>query len=380
MVNENNKKFHNTLNPKIWQKEVIKSTHKEEYYLKPEVLNKLKNIAQAFIESLDIPTSAIRDIVLTGSNVSYNYTPQSDLDVHLIVDFKKVHKNCPIVGEFLLSKKSEFNNNHDITIYGIPVEVYAEPTDAPSVYNGLYSIKYDKWLQEPKKLKPLNNSSEIKAKYKEVKDAIEELTDEAKFIKNEVANGEAAEKLMQKLKEMRKAGLHREGEFSVENQVFKKLRNEGYIEKLFNLRKKGTDKKLSLEEKYEEIIDEIQEMMGGIDTTTTAMAPNPTPVAGSVSFTRQNIGSSKPAMYKYKYKKSRGSRTNTIVETMEEINSLCEKITENPQGPFKEMSNDINNFFKKSDEFIKKQKEIKTKKLNKNEALMHEIETICNEF
>lgn len=370
MIDENNKKFHKELNQKIF-----KGTT-----LKPEVLNKLKNVANAFIEFLDIPTSAIRDIVLTGSNVSYNYTPQSDLDVHLIVDFKKVHKNCPIVGEFLLSKKSEFNNNHDITIYGIPVEVYAEPTDAPSVYNGLYSIKYDKWLQEPKKLKPLNNSSEIKAKYKEIKDTIEELTDESKFIKNEVANGEAAEKLMQKLKEMRKAGLHREGEFSVENQVFKKLRNEGYMEKLFNLRKRGTDKNLSLEEKYEEIIDEIQEMMSGLNTATTAMAPYPTPVAGSVSFTKQNKGNSKPAMYKYKYQKSRGSRTNTIVETMEEINSLCEKITENPQGPFIEMSNDINNFFKKSDEFIKKQKEIKNKKLTKNEALMHEIETICNVF
>ena len=125
--------------------------------------------------------------------------------------------------------------------------------------------------------------------------------------------------------------------------------------------------------------------MGGINTATTAMAPYPTPVAGSVSFTKQNKGNSKPAMRKYKYKKNGELKRNKgisdpIVETMEEINSLCEKITENPQGPFKEMSNDINNFFKKSDEFIKKQKEIKNKKLNKNEALMHEIETICNVF
>jgi hypothetical protein len=34
---------------------------------------------------------------------------------------------------------------------------------------------------------------------------------------------------------MRKEGLSRSGEFSVENLVFKKLRNEGYIEKIIEL-------------------------------------------------------------------------------------------------------------------------------------------------
>lgn len=330
MANEDNKKYHNELNPKIWK----------DKKLKPEVLNKLKNIANAFIEFLDIPASAIKDIVLTGSNVSYNYTPQSDLDVHLIVDFQKVHKNCPIVGDFLLSKKSEFNSNHDIFIYGIPVEVYAEPTDAPSVYNGLFSIKHNKWIQEPKKLRPLNNSAEIKAKYKEIKNTIEELTDESKFLKNEVANGELANKLMKKLKEMRKAGLHKEGEFSVENQVFKKLRNEGYIGKIYNIIKKGTDMKLSLEEKYEEIIDTLEETLGGLNTTTTAMAPYATQVIGhpsTYSYTKQTKNSeSKPAMKKFKFKKNgKLNRKNkgvsdpisdSMIETMEKINNLCEEV------------------------------------------------------
>lgn len=311
--------FHKELNQKIFKGD----------NLKPEVLNKLKNIASAFIEFLDIPKKAVKDIVLTGSNVSYNYTPQSDLDVHLIINFDEVHKNCPIVGDFLLSKKSEFNSNHDILIYGIPVEVYAEPTNAPSVYNGLYSIKYNKWLQKPEKLKPLNNSTEIKAKYEEIKNTIEELTDEAKFLKNEVANGESAEKLMKKLKEMRKAGLHKEGEFSIENQVFKKLRNEGYIGKLADMRKKGEDKKLSLEEKYEEVILNIKEMLGGINTATTVMAPYPTPVAGQNGvYTKQSKGKSKSAMNKYKYQKISRKRHKAIVETMEEISNLCSEILE----------------------------------------------------
>jgi hypothetical protein len=46
---------------------------------------------------------------------------------------------------------------------------------------------------------------------------------------------EHAEKVKSKIMKMRKEGLAERGEFSVENLVFKKLRNEGYIEKLIDL-------------------------------------------------------------------------------------------------------------------------------------------------
>ena len=324
MIDENNKKFHKELNPKIWEFWKEKRIGgRSGYDLKLPVYHVLKNIANAFIEFLDIPKNAVKDIVLTGSNVSYNYTPQSDLDVHLIVDFEKVHKDCPIVSGFMQSKKSEFNNSHDIYIYGIPVEVYVEPINAPSVYNGLYSLKYHKWLKKPEKLKPLNNSADIKAKYEEIKNTIDDLLDESKFLRDEVADGETAEKLMKKLKQMRMAGLQKEGEFSVENQVFKKLRNEGYIGKLVNMRKKGEDKKLSLEEKYEDIMLDIEEMLG---TSTAVMAPYPTPVAGQNGVYKERKGKTKPAMYKYKYQKTRGKKMKTIVETMEKIYNTCEAI------------------------------------------------------
>ena len=307
MTNTEDKKFHKELNEKLW----INNK------LRPEVANKLRKIANAFIEFLDIPTSAIKDIVLTGSNVSYNYTPQSDLDLHLIINFEKVHKDCPIVGEYLLSKKSEFNQKHDILIYGIPVEVYAEGTDNKSVCNGLYSLKYNKWLKEPKKLKPVNNDIAVEAKYKEYVEAIENVKDK-----------DIAEILIDKIKNMRKAGLHKEGEFSVENLVFKKLRNNGSIGKLMDIKKEGIDKELSLEEKYEEAILDIEEMLGGLNTATTAMAPYPTPVAGQTGvYTKENKGKSKPAMYKYKYTKSRQSKIIPVVENLiEEINNICEEI------------------------------------------------------
>ena len=251
--------FKNELNQKLWNKEE----------LRPEVQAKLRQIANKFIEFLDVNKDAIVDVVITGSCASYNYTKDSDIDLHLIVDFNKVHKDCPIVGEYLLSKKSEFNNNHDIYIYDIPVEVYAESVDNDNVHNGLYSIKDGKWLELPKKLKPTDNDSAVRAKYKEFEEAIKEVKD-----------GEMAEKLLDRIKRMRKSGLADGGEFSTENLVFKKLRSKGLIGELMKIKKDNIDKALSLEEAIEVLEGLLEDMGGGLNTGVSAFGTLPNNLAG----------------------------------------------------------------------------------------------------
>ena len=46
---------------------------------------------------------------------------------------------------------------------------------------------------------------------------------------------------------MRSSGIRKGGEFSIENLVFKELRNNGYLEKLSTYIVKTKDKSLSLE-------------------------------------------------------------------------------------------------------------------------------------
>ena len=160
---------------------------------------------------------------------------------------------------------------------------------------------------------------------------------------------------------MRKAGLAEEGEFSVENLVFKKLRNEGVIGKLMDIRKEDVDKELSLGEGlYANAIVGLEEM---INTATTAMAPYPTPLAGQENpskYEKQGTKREKKAMMDYKYKKN---RTNSFVPVVEEILSVCEEIGKNKSAKevMDDMGNDINTFFSKADEFIKKQKEREAK-------------------
>ena len=229
-------RFHEELNPKLFNG----------LELKPEVKEKLNEIAEAFKEYLDIPEDAILDERITGSSASYNYTEYSDLDLHLIIDYEKVHEDCPLVEGYLWSYKSQFNANHDISIYGIPVEVYAEDSKQEAISNGVYSLMEDRWLKEPKKIPPTDNDEDVQAKYQELKDAIDKCDD------SEVAN-----ELLDKIYTMRKSGLAEVGEFSTENMAFKLLRNDGSIDKLKKLKKEKVDKQLSLENYNEEMyIDE----------------------------------------------------------------------------------------------------------------------------
>lgn len=219
-------KFHNELSTKVWENDD----------LKPEVKKKLNEIADAFIEFLEVDRDAIKDVVITGSMASYNYTQYSDVDLHLKVDYDKIHEDCPIVQGYLWQSKAMFNKNHDISIYGVPVEVYAESIDEDTVHNGLYSLWQEKWIDFPQKIKPTDNDSAVEAKFNEFKDAAENLND-----------SEEAEELINKLYEMRKAGLEEVGEFSTENLAFKKVRDAGILDKLKQMKKEKIDKQLSLE-------------------------------------------------------------------------------------------------------------------------------------
>ena len=226
-----NIKLNKTLNPKLWDKDILKE----------EVLAKLRTIAQAFIGFLEIPNDAVKDIRLLGSSANYNYTKHSDIDLHIVVDYEKVHKTCPVVAGYLYAQKSLFNKEHDITIYGIPVELYAESHKDKTASNGIYSIKENKWLSKPSKPKLDVDDLAIKSKYEELERAI-----------NDTNSQEEAQQILDKIYQLRKAGLDEVGEFSVENIVFKKLRDNELIQKLKGQIKTSFDKKLSLKESIED--------------------------------------------------------------------------------------------------------------------------------
>ena len=58
--------------------------------LKPIIKRQLDIITDDFVEYMGIPDLAVEDVIITGSNVAYTYTPHSDIDLHLLVDFSEL--------------------------------------------------------------------------------------------------------------------------------------------------------------------------------------------------------------------------------------------------------------------------------------------------
>lgn len=233
-LNEEKMRFHDELNPVIW----------EGNKLKDKVAMKLMEIASNFVAFLDTEGFSIEDIIITGSMANYNYTEQSDIDLHIICDYSKLPTNCPILSqEYFQAKKKIYNDKHNIKIYGYDVELYVEDSSVPSLAGGKYSLLQRKWLRFPQKIDF------------EVDDVIgtEELQDLITQIENVCmtdGNIQEANELLNQIYEMRKSGLAKGGEFAFENLLFKALRNRGYLDKLRSYIANAEDLSLSLNEAF----------------------------------------------------------------------------------------------------------------------------------
>lgn len=220
--------FHDKLNPQLW----------ENNRLKPQVRLALFKIAKEFIKFINIDDIKLKDITVSGSNASFNYTPVSDIDLHLIAD---VNGPCEVnIKEMFLAKKSSFNDQHDISIFGHTVEVYVQNSDEKHISNGIYSVFSDNWLKFPKKITAQPDTSNIEDKFEYLHNEIDQAVDSG--------DSETIERLKKKIKTMRQSGLEQDGEYGVDNLAFKLLRNEGDIEKLYKAGTAATDTELSLEE------------------------------------------------------------------------------------------------------------------------------------
>ena len=146
--------FHDELNPKLFSGD----------QLRPEVRKQLMIIAQDFLTELGINDLDVKDITISGSNAAYSYTPHSDLDLHILVDVSGLSDD-EIYLELFSAKKTTYNDSHDITIHGIPIELYVQDASEPVVSLGEYSVLHDKWLRIPTKRRANFDQTATKVKY-----------------------------------------------------------------------------------------------------------------------------------------------------------------------------------------------------------------------
>ena len=219
--------YNTVLNPKLWRNDDLKS----------EVRGALLRMAEDFIKFLEVPVRVL-DIVITGGNVNYTYTKNSDIDLHIIADFSSVECERE-VAELFDSKRLLYKNKHNLEIYGIPVELYVEDSRIPAKSAGVFSILRDKWLAQPGKTVPGYSEEELEKMIKVW----------TKILQRAMMTGDlqTCRTAVQLLRTYRRRGLNSpEGEFSIANLVYKSLRNDNVIRGITHLIDRLHDQDLNI--------------------------------------------------------------------------------------------------------------------------------------
>lgn len=221
--------IHNHLNPALWDKN---------QNLLPEVEDRLYKIVNKFKSECMLPLD-IADVHLVGSNASFNYTPYSDLDVHIVVNFDLVDCDKEILVAAYNLQKSQFNRNYDISIHGINIEMYIEDINSMTASNGIYSLYNKKWIKKPQKINPPKLDNKFDETVKKLADKAQKILDSNDQIE--------VTKFINMLYMMRKNGIATQGEFAVGNLLFKEIRNLGLLDQLKDRLKELQSQELTLE-------------------------------------------------------------------------------------------------------------------------------------
>ena len=219
---------HDKLNPKLWN---------EDNTLKDSVLSKLNEIATEFLKFIEISLNVV-DIEIVGSNASYNYSEDSDIDLHIIVNSEVNYMDPDVLRTLYNARKGSFNDNYNLTIEGIPVELYIEDVKDGNSTNGRFSIKKNEWVKFPEPI--TYEIPNISLELEEYMDKCEEALNSN--------NSDIIIDLINEIYMFRKLGLAENGEASIGNLVFKELRSMNMLQQLKDKYYELRSKDLSLEE------------------------------------------------------------------------------------------------------------------------------------
>lgn len=217
--------IHRELNPKLWENE----------RLRKDVNRALMRIAGEFYKFLNVDAE-LEDILITGSQVNYNYGPKSDLDLHLVIDFTSV--DCEGgARELFDTKRALWHQEHDITIHSIDVECYVEDIDDTTV-SATYSLLRSKWLEKPEPVSIDYDINLVRKIVQKWEDRIDRAIESGSLAKCRNTRAQ--------LKAYRVKSLAQDGEFGPGNMAFKTLRNTEYISRLMSAIRALDDRRLSI--------------------------------------------------------------------------------------------------------------------------------------
>lgn len=220
-----------TLNTEIWT----------DFKIDIEIREELLKLANDYFDDLELDID-IQDIILTGSLANFNWSKYSDFDLHILLSFKKINEDSELVSRFLKTYAKLWSTQHDITLLGYDVEINCQDTEAVHTSTGQFSLKDNKWIVKPTKQDFEPDEELIKEKSEKIMSEIDDIIEDFEDDINYSELSKDIKRVWNKIKDGRRSGLEKDGEFSIENLVFKVLRRNNYIEKLIDIKQKSYDR------------------------------------------------------------------------------------------------------------------------------------------
>lgn len=213
----------------IVNKELNPVIFNDDHTMIEDVREKILDYTNNFITYLDnkgINELDSAKIDLIGSNAGYLYTPESDIDVHFVID----NPLDTDVFDLLLDEFNFYVTEHPITIGDYQIELNVEDGFNNTANSARrYSVTDNTWIDDSDKNEVYSESDvNLVAGYE---DEVKKYTD---LINEYVDNDEykLAVALKEEIRGNRSKDLREEGALSMGNVVFKELRNAGMYDKL----------------------------------------------------------------------------------------------------------------------------------------------------
>ncbi len=213
-------------------------------HLDSEVRVNLLKIAYDFYEKTKF-IAPIIDVYLMGSIANFNWNPDSDADIHIIIDYFQLKMPEETSKKAVRTIGAQWNLEHNIFVKGHKVEVNIQNSQEQKPHvTGIYSLVKDRWVRKPIHLQINVDKTTIQAKYAGM----------VKYIKNSIKsnNREEMKRAKDYVDAFRQYGLDTHGELSIENIVFKILRNKNIITQLKDAIIKTYDAELTVKEVNED--------------------------------------------------------------------------------------------------------------------------------
>ncbi len=206
----------------------------------PRVKNKLIRIAENFWNGVSplFGEKQIHDIQISGDLADLNNL-SSDIDLHIIIDTEGLSpEEAQSLNKEFEKQKFQLNLERPKKVRGFDIDLFLNNKDGQHDDSGLFSLIQNRWICEPK----IGESFDIRdvdKKYYSLGNAIETI---ASKISSESCSSENKKKLLEKASHLKKklqvmmsTSLDNSKSHSVDSKTYKKLKKEGYINKLIRI-------------------------------------------------------------------------------------------------------------------------------------------------